>query len=481
MLQEVTRQMTRLPEGQGLGSQDFLRTLAKALVSYYFKDDQEQPFKLTDGQADIFLTIFLRAYPRNEVIAATQYGKSSTVAMALILRSQAFGEDWAIVTGEMPKSMIIMEKVISHLFDHPDLFNQLDLDPNESLDRLRRQRTRQHLTWKRGGGIRCFTADARNRQRVKSALSGFGSPNIVEDEAPLIANDIQAMIMRMLGGHNDNFLLKIGNPWEPNPNHFYKTWYQSNYNRIFIDYSQGLDEGRFTQDFIEEMRGQPFFDILYECKFPPEDAILEGGYRKLITESEIIEAFIPETTHIIQYAEGRARLGVDVGRGGNLTVMTLRYNNVAKIIERNKDKDLMAQVGKVKRFMETYNIPSSSVFIDDVGVGGGITDRLKEQGLGVVGIREGGKPTEDKYSNMRAEMFWRAAQWIREGGKLVRSDGFLQLSLVNYKEDSSSKLKIEPKADLAKRGVESPDDADSFSLTFGAASEFKAADSFDII
>lgn len=458
-----------------------MRELAKQLVRYYFKSDDGLPWEMSDGQADIFLCIFLRMFPRNQVIASTQYGKSSTIAQALILRSQAFSEKWAIVTGEMPKSMIIMEKVIQHLFDHPDLYSQLELDKSESLDRLKRQRTRENLTWKRGGGIKTFTADARNRQRVKDALTGFGAQNIIEDEASLIPNDVQAMIMRMLGGYKDNFLMKIGNPWQPNPNHFFKTWLQSNYNRIFIDYKQAIREGRYTQEFIEEMRDMPFFDILYECTFPDETAVLEGGYRKLITSNEIAAAYIPEDTHVIQFGTGRARLGVDVGRGGNYTVMCLRYDNVAVIIEKNRDRDLMAQVGKIVAFMENYNIPSTNVFIDDTGVGGGITNRLQELGHDVVAVKEGGKASDsDRFVNMRAEMFWNCADWIKKGGKLIKHDGFMQLSLVNFKEDSSSKLKIEPKADLAKRGVESPDDADSFSLTFGTTSEF-TADDFAII
>lgn len=432
---------------------------------------------MSNGQADIFLIIFRRKFPRNEVIAATQYGKSSTVAMALILRSQTFKENWGIVTGDMNKSQIIMNKLIQHAFDHPDLYSKLELDPNESLDRLRRQRSREHISWKDGGSIRTFTADARNRNRVKEALTGFGVQNIVEDEASLIPNDVQAMIMRMLGGYKDNFLLKIGNPWQPNPHHFYKTWQSHKYHHLFIDYRRALAEGRYTPEFIEEMREMPFFDVLYECRFPEEDAVLEGGYRKVITSQEIERAFVPPTINIVQVAEGRARLGVDVGRGGNRTVFCLRYDNVAKILERNRDKDLMANVGKIVQYMADYNIPPGNVFVDDVGVGGGITDRLHELGHEVTAIREGAKATDhDRFSNLRAELYWSAAQWVKQGGKLVQHEGFLQLGLINVKEDSSSKLKAEPKADLQKRGVESPDDADSFALTFGESSEFSPED-----
>ena len=47
------------------------------------------------------------------------------------------------------------------------------------------------------------------------------SPNIVLDESSLIDDDIYAKIKRMLGGHEDNFIFEIGNPFHRN--HFFKT------------------------------------------------------------------------------------------------------------------------------------------------------------------------------------------------------------------------------------------------------------------
>jgi hypothetical protein len=100
---------------------------AKQIVRYYFKNDAGEPFELTDGQAEIFLTIFLKRHNRVEIVASTQYGKSSVVAMALIIRTHAYGDSFAIVTGQENKSQIIMEKVIQHTFDHPDLYSQLEI------------------------------------------------------------------------------------------------------------------------------------------------------------------------------------------------------------------------------------------------------------------------------------------------------------------------------------------------------------------
>lgn len=439
------------------------RLAAKELVRTYFKNDTGDQFEMSDGQSDIFIAIVAKEAPRIECIAPTQFGKSSIVAIALIVRTQLFHEDFGIVTGSEPKSQIIMEKVIQHTFDHERWYSKLELDPDEPLDRIRRQRTRKHLNWLGGGSIRTFTADARNRQRVKESLTGFGSPNLIEDEASLIPDDLQSMILRMLGGHKGGFLFKIGNPFFRN--HFFRTHNSDKYKHIFIDYHQGLREGRYTETFIEEMRGESFFDVLYECKFPSEDEINEQGWRRLITDTQLEDAFDRAD---IEPPKGTPRLGVDVAAGGkNYTVFVLRYNNKMILLEKNRDADLMAQVAKIEYYMREYNIEPTFVSVDDTGVGHGVGNRLAEKEIYVNTVSEGGKAVEsNQFINMRAEMYWLLGQWVKNGGKIVKHEGFYEITNINYKEDSSSRLKIEPKADMQKRGIQSPDVADAASLTF---------------
>lgn len=445
-------------------TQQAKRKAAKLLVRGLFKNDDDQPFELSDGQADIFNAIVYKQHRRTQIIAPTQYGKSSTIAMALNVRAKLYREQWAIVTGQQSKSMIIMEKVIQHAFDHPMFYNALDLDPSERLDRLKRHRTKEHITWSTGGGIRTFTADSKNRQRVKESLAGFGSPNIIEDEASLIPNDLQAMVLRMLGGHQGGYLYKIGNPFYRN--HFYNTWHKDDYQKIFIDYHQGLAEDRYTDAFIDEMRDEPFFDVLYDCKFPDSQAVLDGGYRRIITPEEVEEATVSSELQPI----GQARLGGDIGRGRNYSVFVVRWDNFAKVIDMNRDPDLMSQVARVEQYMDLYNVSGDRVFVDDVGVGGGVSDRLREKDIDVTAVKEGATANNKaRYANLRAEMFWEAANWLKAGGRILQHEDLSQLAEIHYKEDSASRLKIEPKADMAKRGVPSPDVADAFSLTFAQA------------
>lgn len=430
---------------------------------------------MTDGQSDIFNLIFTRAYPRNQIITPTQYGKSDIVSMALVLRSETFNEPWAIVAGQQDKARIIMGRVIQHTFDHPRFYKKLELDKNMPLDRLRRERSKDNITWAEGGGIRTFTANTRNRQAVTSALTGHGAPNIIEDEAALVPDDVQAMIMRMLGGHKDNFLLKIGNPFYRN--HFYRSSLSGKYHHVFIDYKQALLEGRYDEEFIEEMREMMFFDILYECKFPPRDSYTSDGYRALISDELLEGAWITEEEARSEkmFEEQPVRMGIDIGGGGDRTAYVLRWPRVMKLVSTNTMADTMQQVPIVSEYIDTFGVEPEYVSLDYGGLGQGVSDRLLEMGVEINKVMFGESAPEDdrqKYQNMRAYMYYQFWQWLKNGGKIIKDDAFLELLSVNFRQNSERRFAIQPKEELKrvmhKMGINatSPDVADAAALTF---------------
>lgn len=480
------------------------REVAKQLCRLFFKNDDGMPFELTDGQADIFLAILLKRDPRVHVMTYTQYGKSETVGMAVVLRSIVFCEDWTIVAGQQQKSDIIMGKAINHLFDHPALEEQIDPLGVPHIERLRHEKSRERVTWRDGGQIKALTASANNRKKVREAVTGQGARNIVQDEASLIPDDLQAMILRMLGGFPDSFLMKIGNPFYRN--HFLRSWQSARYKKIFIDYNQGLKEGRLTRDFVEEMRNEPFFDVLYEVKFPASDEVLSGGYRKLVTDDLLEGAFITEeeferdycTLEItnrlgekIKVPEGRPKHGGDFAGGGNdRSAYVVRWPSVMKIIETNKIADTMQQVPIVRSHLDKYNINAMDSSIDYGGLGQGVGDRLHELEVEVNRVMFGESAPDDqkhKYKNMRAYIYYQLLLWIKKGGKIVKNDAIYELLVVNYKESSEGKFQIQPKDELKKLmkdlglQVTSPDVPDAMALTFAEPSDMLSAEDFGII
>lgn len=478
------------------------RDISKKLCAKFFKDDDGLQFRLTNGQADIFGCIVFKRHLRVQVETTTQYGKSETISMALLLRSQSKREKWTVLAPDQTKADIIMGKAIQHIFDHEVFIAQIVLDDLPKAEKLKHKRNQEKITWKNGGEIRTLTADARNRKRVKESLTGQGSRNIIEDEAALIPDDLQAMVMRMLGGFKDSFLMKIGNPFYNN--HFERTSKSKKYHHIHIDWRQAVAEGRYTMDFIEEMRLEPFFDILYEVLFPPKDEVVTGGYRRLFPDSLIEEAMITEEQYQamlneedasielesgIRVLKGERRIGNDfAGGGSDRTSAVLRVPKVMKLLYTNQESDTMQHVTKVKETRRDYEVASANVGNDYGGLGQGISDRLYELDIYVNKVMFGGKSSEPKkYKNMRAEMYFKFKQWLEDGGKIVDSDEWQELSVVYYKTDSGSRFQIEPKEDLKKRlrelnmTVTSPDVADAGALTFADNSEMITDDDFEVV
>ena len=437
-----------------------IRTLKK----YRF----EEAGKLIDwkpGQIEVIDCILHRESPdgkkRIQIMAATRYGKSLSVAAGVVIRASLKPEKWAIVAGTKEKARIIMEYITTFSLDCPIIRAQLEIDT--PLDRLRMRRSQDRLNYKRGGEVRVFSADSRRITDTSNSLMGFGAPNVVGDESALIPNILQATLMRMLGDKPDNFLVKVGNPFHRN--HFLRTWRSDRYYKIFIDYKRGLKEGRFTPEFIAEMREEALFGILYKCKFPKAGAIDSKGWSSLLTDTEIERAFVKS----LDAPFGEKRLGCDVAGGGrNYSAVVLRAYNVAQKIYKKNEPDTMIFAGVIVRFAKELKIKDNDISIDRVGVGKGAFDRLREMKNKVRGISGGTSPANKlRFTNLRAEMYWRAREWILQGGKLEKDDDWYQLADIKYKvADSSAKLKIMSKEEMLREGIDSPDIADAFSMTF---------------
>ncbi len=120
-------------------------------------------------------------------------------------------------------------------------------------------------------------------------------------------------------------------------------------------------------------------------------------------------------------------------------------------------------------YQEKYPGTKIHIFVDDIGVGGGVTDILKTWGLPVTGVNSGGKADDpEKFINKRAEMWWRGAVAIREGCELVK-EGRLKDDLVNieyFMTAAGQKIQLEAVKDLKERGLPSPDFGTNFVLQF---------------
>lgn len=437
---------------------DFLNSILSLFI-----DEYKNPLVITPTQRQIIEAVAIKKNPRVACICPTQYGKSTAVALGVIIRATSLPEQFVVVGGTKSKAQIIMGYIIDHLFDSPIFQSQLAIDGG-SIERLRRERSRDHLTFKRGGEIRILSSEYQNKRKLGEALLGEGGQNIVIDDSPLCDDTQYAYIKRMARGKKDNFIIELGNPLRRN--HFYRTMHgeDKRYKRIWIDYKKAMKEGRFTKEDIEEAKKEKLFDVFYECKFPTGIQMDEKGYIHLFTADLLDKATAPSRP-----LSGRIHLGQDVGQGGAYNVFCLRDDKFADIALRNRDPDIMRQVGLTINFMKEYNIVAPDVAIDDIGVGAGVSSRLKEQKFNVNPVKNGADAKDRRrFINVRAESYWSLMEWIKAGGKIVNDDKLVeQLREIRYRAvDSSGKIAIEPKEQIMLRYGSSPDEADALALTF---------------
>ena len=166
--------------------------------------------------------------------------------------------------------------------------------------------------------------------------------------------------------------------------------------------------------------------------------------------------------------------GLDVARfGSNKTALVKRQANIVQSVATLFKRDTMEVAGWVMSQYEDTNSDErpAMINIDSIGVGAGVCDRLRELGLPVTGVNVAESPSGvGRYLNLRAELWWRARQWLEDRDTRIESEDLgAELTEVNFSITSSGKIKIEGKEEMMKRGVASPDIADAFVLTFAGA------------
>ena len=437
------------------------RKVCLLFLSRFKQNGQKVSEIITEGQLEIFSTLIFRKKNRVQILTSTQYGKSWIVALACLVITCIEGKMVAVVAPKDEKAKIIMRYYIEHLGDDPIFYTQLEKDTK--LERLRMEENKERIMLRNGGGIFVISAQSSNSIKGFEAAMGEGAEIVIEDEAALIPDNIEATIFRMIAGHKEGFYCKIGNPFYRN--HFLKSWTAPTYEKIFIDYQQGLREGRYTQQFIDEAKTKPHFGILFECKFPQADMVDAQGYSVLIQEEDISIG--------LTQPFGEVRMGVDVAEaGGDYCVMVLRWPNIAKVVLKYQTGDTMDLAGRIIQTAKEYDVIPPNIFIDAIGVGKGVVDRLHEQRYSVTPVKVSETAhDEGQFTNLRAECFWALRQWIKGGGMLDENPDWLQLCDIKYKvQDSSGRLMIMPKELMAKEGYNSPDVADALSITFARKS-----------
>ena len=142
-----------------------------------------------------------------------------------------------------------------------------------------------------------------------------------------------------------------------------------------------------------------------------------------------------------------------------------------------RKRDLMETTGRLVALAQTF--AADRIQVDDIGMGGGVTDRLLElrrageikAQIVPVNVAETGEEPE-RYINRRAKIHFALAERLKKGLiDLPEEDASLVAQLTNqrYRYTSAGKYQLESKEDMKKRKLPSPDRADALALTFASA------------
>lgn len=330
-------------------------------------------------------------------------------------------------------------------------------------------------------------ATARTAVRPEN-MQGFHEDYMlfVVDEASGVADPIMEAILGTLTGY-ENKLLLCGNPTKTSG-----TFYDS-HNRDRDTYKShkvsSMDSPRTSRENIEMLKKKygadsDVFRVRVLGEFPKGEAdsliSLEVVEQATETVVDISSAFTLD-------------VGVDVARfGDDKTIIAPRIGNRVLPLQQYSKKDTMETTGNVIKTVEHLRkvhtqINKIVIKIDDDGLGGGVTDRLREvnrqKGLGyiIIPIKNGSKAKDsDHYYNKAAEMWDTLRELLEEnlskflqgepGHIELPNDDILikQLSSRKYKIDSKGRIELESKDEMKRRIGESPDRADAVIYSFAS-------------
>jgi hypothetical protein len=240
-------------------------------------------------------------------------------------------------------------------------------------------------------------------------------------------------------------------------------------------YELTLEQMAWRRNKIAELKDATLFKQEYPAT--AAEAFQMSGH-----DSFIKPALVAQARKNVRDESGPLIIGFDPARfGDDGSAMARRRGRKVSKVERRYKLTTMEGAGWVKQVIDTEK--PARVFIDVGGLGVGIYDRLVEMDYGeiVSPVNFGGAPLEPPKldddgkeigggpANRRAEMWMNSRDWLeQEGGADIPDSDPLQADACGpgYKYDSNSRIQLEKKEDMRRRGVPSPDEWDAVALTF---------------
>ncbi|MCC8180611.1 MAG: hypothetical protein LIP23_06860, partial [Planctomycetes bacterium] len=310
------------------------------------------------------------------------------------------------------------------------------------------------------GMIVARTARAEN----PDALQGFHAPDIlfIIDEAAGVNNAVFEVARGALSTPSARVAL-TGNPTRLN-GYFHAAFHAARDSWERLHFSC-LDSRLVAPEFCAEMAAEygedsDVYRIRVLGEFP------RTGMFNLIS-LEAVEKAMNTPAPPVPSPDAPKIIGVDPAwMGQDRSAAVLRQGMSARVLFCIRGADTTRLAELVARKAEECD--PDAIFVDQTGVGAGVTDLLQRTRYPVTGIAFSQTPLQpERFVNRRAEMWWRVREWL-ELGPALEANPDLRDDLIapEYCLTPVGKILLEAKADMRKRGLASPDLGDALALTF---------------
>ncbi|MEY5098170.1 MAG: hypothetical protein RJA36_889 [Pseudomonadota bacterium] len=230
--------------------------------------------------------------------------------------------------------------------------------------------------------------------------------------------------------------------------------------------------------FVFDWRDDPRKDqAWYDKQKATLDAVIVAQEIDRDYTASVSNAFIPGDAVTEAMGRGPAdvqalgplQCAVDVARfGDDKSVITFRQGRVVFPQIVFGQADVVDVAGRVKDACDAWRMPVAQIAVDTIGIGAGVADTLRRQfprGV-VVDVNSSVRLSDGQNYNLRARMWRDMREFIKSGVSLPKDPELAaELTALQY-QYRGGELLIEAKDDAKKRGVKSPDRADSLALTF---------------
>jgi len=410
-----------------------------------------------DWQIDALEALGLQEYggPPVAIAAANGSGKTSDlVAVSVSWFLRKYPRGWVIITSGS--------------------WNQLKNQLWPALSALRAY----NPGWIVRRGSECSVTTAEGREAGFGGAIGFSTNNayraegwhpkvsrevdpvfIIVDEAKGVPDEIFGAFQRC----TRLFQLWVSSPGEPAGKFFNAFGRNAGLywtRKVRSDECPHIDPSK--RDFDREELGEdsPLYRSMHLAEFTSLDN------RVVLTPEALTNAFL------IQAApdpSGELVGFSDFAAGGDEDTISYRHGNVLKLHQCWRDSNTVQSRRRHADAFRTLQIQPGQAWGDADGIGNVIIKDMAEEGFQLQEFH-GGTPALDpaNYSNLISQVWIEGCRLI-ERGKVhlgprdkFSAELFEQLTTRRLEWDSKGRVRIESKDDMKKRGVRSPDRADSF-------------------